>query len=256
MTTDVNERGSILVVVRSELQDEVTRRFLQHSTEKDIDDDDTSHLFQCRENCTDENYRPPELSLVQISKLQLHTITFKKNGIFYTFSADILDIYGKGLTSETSFENLQYQVKINILCCKGGIYPLSSSDNYNQSLSEKFIANAPPIDDDNKEIITKKVLSIKVSLKDKSVRSFTKLIKKLIASNHESCTFDSLNEWIINGFPLLTDGYNFFIEFYNGKICWDETSLNDEGIRVIYFNTSKENLSKMINEITNCLPET
>ena len=103
------QRGTVFVLGGKQ-SDEIVKSFVNHCHENDIDDDDTVHLFQCREDCTDENYRPPELSLVQISKLQLHTITFKKNGIFYTFSADILDIYGKGLTSETSFENLQSQV--------------------------------------------------------------------------------------------------------------------------------------------------
>lgn len=103
---DLTGRRSILVKIKDDVSDENVTAFVKHCNEKDIHDDDTVHLFLCKENCTYENYRPPELSLVQISKLQLRTMNFQKNGCYYTISADIMDMYGKGLTPETSFEDL------------------------------------------------------------------------------------------------------------------------------------------------------
>ena len=94
-------------------------------------DDDTVHLYQCRESCTDENYRSPELSLAQIKNLQLRMMTFKRNGYYYTVSADMIDMYGKGLTPETSSEDLLCLITDNLRCGKGGIYPSLSSDKFN-----------------------------------------------------------------------------------------------------------------------------
>ena len=244
------ERGSILVLIKKQISEEIITTFLECCEEKDIDDDDTVHLFQCREDCTDENYRPPELSLVQISKLRLYPIVFERNGYFYTFSADISDMYGKGLTQETSFQNLLYLITDNIRCCNGGIYPLISSDQFRQSFCEtlfnNFIDNNDHDNHSNKMIIqTGKY--IEITIKDKSIRSFIKLIKKLIANNQKSCTVASYNEWIMNGYPVINgSGELFYIEFYDGKICWDKTTLTDEGIRIVYFHTSKQNLAGMI----------
>ena len=66
------ERGSWLVLIKKNVSDENVTTFVNCCNKKDIDDDDTIHLYQCQENCTDETYRSPELSLVQIQ----FTVTF------------------------------------------------------------------------------------------------------------------------------------------------------------------------------------
>ena len=86
------ERGSILVLIKKQISEEIITTFLECCEEKDIDDDDTVHLFQCREDCTDENYRPPELSLVQISKLRLYPQKMYKNIHFFQKLSDIIEI--------------------------------------------------------------------------------------------------------------------------------------------------------------------
>lgn len=242
--TDLSERGSILILIKKNVSDDNVTTFLKHCNKKDIDDDDTVHLYQCRESCTDENYRSPELSLAQIKNLQLRMMTFKRNGYYYTVSADMIDMYGKGLTPETSSEDLLCLITDNLRCGKGGIYPSLSSDKFNHIFCKNWFANFIDNNDDNhsKKMIKRNGRQIEFTLEDKSVRSFGKAIKKLIAFNDKSCTFASYNEWITNGCPVLNDGNHYFLEFRDGKICWDETNLNDEGIRIIYLHTSKEHL--------------
>ena len=241
------QRGTVFVLGGKQ-SDEIVKSFVNHCHENDIDDDDTIHLFQCRENCTDENYRPPELSLIQIPELQLRTQNFERNGYYYTVSADIVDMYGKGETPETSFQNLLYLIIDNIRCCKGGIYPLISSDKFNESFCQDWFSN---FIDNNDDIHSNKIFigngkHIDLSVKDISTRAFVKVIKKLISNNHESCTLASYNEWIMNECPLLNEGNLYSIGFIDGTISLDKLKIMDQGIYIVHFPIDQKNLENII----------
>ena len=243
------QRGTIFVLGGEHSSDVIVKTIADFCEEKDIDDDDTVHLFQCRENCTDENYRPPELSFMQIPELQLCTQTFERNGYFYTISADMLDMYGKGITPETSFQNLLYLIIDNIRCCKGGIYPLISSFEFNQSFCQNWFSNF--IDNNDDDIHSNKIFignekHIDLSIKDVSTRAFVKIIKKLIANDHESCTVASYNEWIMNECPLLNEGKLYSIGFVDGTISLDKEKIMDEGIYLVHFPMDQKNLEDLI----------
>ena len=69
-------------------------------------------------------------------------------------------------------------------------------------------------DDDNhsKRMPTQNGQYIGWTAKDKSIRSFEKVVKKLIAFKDKICTFASYMEWIKNGRQVLNDGNIHFLE--------------------------------------------
>ena len=61
-----NKGGSILIKYSEKVDIEFVNSLSREIEIKDDEDDDIVHLFQCLEECTDINYRPPQLFLEQI----------------------------------------------------------------------------------------------------------------------------------------------------------------------------------------------
>ena len=242
--------GSISIGLMKEATKEFIDTLIKDTELKDGEDDDIVHLFQCREECTDINYRPPELFMEQISNLKLCPYKYEKNGYYYIFSANVLDFYGKGKTVDEAQNNFRTLITKSLRCGKGGIYPLCSpSAEYESIVCKSMFEKLNDDDEHNCDIMES---SNEFNIDDISARALRRLLQRLLKCKSKLCTLSSYNEWVLNGCPL----YNHLDDFYslsleNGNIVLSNINVNDtnsEKICFTYHSITLDKLNSVIKE--------
>ena len=218
---------------------------------KDGEDDDIVHLFQCGEECTDNNYRPPELFMEQILNLSIRPYRYEKNGYHYVFSANVLDFYGKGKTPDEAKDNFWILIKKSLRCGKGGIYPLCSpSTEYETTVCKNMFEKISDDDEYNCDII-KSSNCYDFNKEDVSTRALRRLLQRLLKCKSKLCTLSSYNEWVINDCPLYNKNGLYSITLENGNIVSSTIDVNDtysEKICFTYHSITIDELNSIINK--------
>ena len=253
-----NKGGSILIKYSEKVDIEFVNSLSREIEIKDDEDDDIVHLFQCLEECTDINYRPPQLFLEQIINFKLCVHSYEINGYYYTFSSSVMDFYGKGKTLEYARNDLMSFVTKSIRCGNSGIYPKCSSlefeCTYCESLFKKISeddkddSKDPMNDSIHQEINNDGSINFIFDKENMSARAFRKLLKRLTKRESTLCTLLNYNEWVKNGCPVCTFFDSYCISLENGNIglnmITDDT--NVEKVSFLYCDVSIDVLHSMI----------
>ena len=253
-----NKGGSILIKYSRKADKDFVNSLLKETEVKDNEDDDIVHLFQCLEECTDINYRPPQLFLEQIINFKLGVYSYETNGYYYTFSSSVLDFYGKGKTLEYSRNDLMSFVTKSIRCGNSGIYPKCSSlefeCTYCESLFKKISeddkddSKDPMNDSIHQEINNDGSINFIFDKENMSARAFRKLLERLVKCESKMCTLLNYNEWVKNGCPVYKFDDSYCISLENGNISLD-TNIDDtnvEKVSFLYCDVSNDKLRSMI----------
>ena len=217
---------------------------------KDSDVDDKIHLFRSREECTDENYRPPELPFDDITRLTMNIQYMNRDDYYYAFTSNVPEIYGKGKTYEEASDDICYLIRNNcIRCGEYGIYPSRGSQefdsNFCKNLFSTLVDNKPEyksnkIENNHKKGDEKK-MGFAIRMEDISARAFRLLLKRLIKNNSKSICVSRYHEWIAQGCLVgSVNKLNNYITLDNGNITTESFSsdhyTNTERFSMTYFS--------------------